>query len=356
MVVNTASHCGFTSQLEGLEALYDQYRDRGLVVLGFPSNDFAQEPGSEQEIQRFCELNYGVDFPMFEKTHVEEGGSHPFFDRLVQQDFRGADEAVVNALKARLLNNPFVSPVGWEAAWELGLRRGCVSGNDADNCEDALYLVTPGADSPVLGLKGRVSTPEQTLVQLEEAVTLRAKQHSLRNLRNNLMSRESFVKADLIQLTVAEDSFGRLSIARESLLPKRSLTHVRTGDWYKIKVTNTSSLNQWVAVVVLTSSGRVVVSEVTPVAGGVKVRPGESWSTVGFSIGPPLGAETYKVIATTLPSLNFAALEQPGVARGDDVLALLLNQSMGVGLRDPGRYGELTADSWGTDRIDVSIH
>jgi glutathione peroxidase len=82
LVVNTASHCGFTPQLKGLEALYDQYRDRGLVVLGFPSNDFAQEPGSEQEIQRFCELNYGVDFPMFEKTRVQEGESHPFFDRL----------------------------------------------------------------------------------------------------------------------------------------------------------------------------------------------------------------------------------------------------------------------------------
>jgi len=67
LIVNTASHCGFTGQYEGLEALYRQYKDQGLVVLGFPCNQFgAQEPGSAAEIGPFCEKNYGVSFPMFE--------------------------------------------------------------------------------------------------------------------------------------------------------------------------------------------------------------------------------------------------------------------------------------------------
>lgn len=71
LIVNTASKCGYTYQYEGLENLYRHYRDRGLVVLGFPSNDFGgQEPGSEQQIQQFCRLTYGVQFPMFEKTHA----------------------------------------------------------------------------------------------------------------------------------------------------------------------------------------------------------------------------------------------------------------------------------------------
>jgi glutathione peroxidase len=71
VVVNTASYCGFTSQYKGLEALYARYRDRGLVVLGFPSNDFgSQEPGSNQEIATFCANTYGVKFPMFTKTRV----------------------------------------------------------------------------------------------------------------------------------------------------------------------------------------------------------------------------------------------------------------------------------------------
>jgi glutathione peroxidase len=83
LVVNTASKCGNTPQYEGLERLYSEYGAQGLVVLGFPSNDFfGQEPGTEEEIQDFCRLTYGVKFPMFEKVSVVEGQAHPFFDAL----------------------------------------------------------------------------------------------------------------------------------------------------------------------------------------------------------------------------------------------------------------------------------
>ena len=80
LVVNTASQCGFTPQYKGLEELYKKYRDRGLVVLGVPSNDFgAQEPGSSSEIQQFCETNFSVDFPLTEKVKVSGDDAHPFF-------------------------------------------------------------------------------------------------------------------------------------------------------------------------------------------------------------------------------------------------------------------------------------
>ena len=83
LVVNTASKCGNTPQYDGLEKLYDQYGEDGLVVLGFPSNDFlGQEPGTEEEIQDFCRLTYGVRFPMFEKTSVKEGEAHAFYTQL----------------------------------------------------------------------------------------------------------------------------------------------------------------------------------------------------------------------------------------------------------------------------------
>lgn len=85
LVVNTASKCAFTPQYDGLEALYDQYKARGLVILGFPSNDFAgQEPGTEQEISNFCRLTYGVRFPMFEKVRAAQASASPFYHALAK--------------------------------------------------------------------------------------------------------------------------------------------------------------------------------------------------------------------------------------------------------------------------------
>ena len=83
LVVNTASYCGYTGQYEGLEALYRKYKGRGLVVVGFPSNDFGgQEPGTNQEIAQFCRLTYGVQFPMFEKSSVTKVSDNPLFAEL----------------------------------------------------------------------------------------------------------------------------------------------------------------------------------------------------------------------------------------------------------------------------------
>lgn len=82
VVVNTASFCGFTSQYEGLEALHSKYKDKGLVVLGFPSNDFSQETGSNKQIADFCENTFGVKFPMFTKTSVSGKEASPLFQQL----------------------------------------------------------------------------------------------------------------------------------------------------------------------------------------------------------------------------------------------------------------------------------
>ena len=84
LVVNTASYCGFTPQYKGLEAIYSQYKDKGLVVLGFPSNDFAQEKTNNKDIADFCENTFGVKFPMFTKTAVTGESAAPFFKQLAQ--------------------------------------------------------------------------------------------------------------------------------------------------------------------------------------------------------------------------------------------------------------------------------
>lgn len=83
LIVNTASKCGFTNQYEGLEALYSQYKEQGLVVLGFPCNQFGeQEKGADSEIASFCQKNYGVSFPMFSKTDVNGDNAAPLYQEL----------------------------------------------------------------------------------------------------------------------------------------------------------------------------------------------------------------------------------------------------------------------------------
>jgi glutathione peroxidase len=109
LIVNVASKCGLTPQYAGLEKLYTEYRDRGLVVAGFPSNDFAeQEPGANQQIQSFCTLNYGVDFPLFEKIEIVGSRKHPLYAALIEAQPRAVPldgspfpENLANFLKGR---------------------------------------------------------------------------------------------------------------------------------------------------------------------------------------------------------------------------------------------------------------
>jgi len=96
MVVNTASKCGLTPQYKGLQELYDSYKDKGFVIVGFPSNDFLwQEPGSADEIAAFCKLNYGVTFPMLEKIKVKGKNKHPVYTFLTEKGKNGFQDSKV---------------------------------------------------------------------------------------------------------------------------------------------------------------------------------------------------------------------------------------------------------------------
>ena len=89
LIVNTASKCGFTPQYDGLEALYQKYKDRGLVVIGFPCDQFAhQEPGTDAEIAEFCRINHGVTFPLMSKVNVNGKDAHPIF-KYLKEETRG---------------------------------------------------------------------------------------------------------------------------------------------------------------------------------------------------------------------------------------------------------------------------
>lgn len=102
LIVNVASRCGFTSQYEGLEVLYKKYKDKGLVVLGFPCNQFSeQEPGNEEEIKNFCTLTYDVTFPMFAKIEVNGDNAHPLYNYLKKEQpgFLGSEAIKWNFTK-----------------------------------------------------------------------------------------------------------------------------------------------------------------------------------------------------------------------------------------------------------------
>lgn len=96
MIVNTASKCGLTPQYKDLEALYKEYKDKGLVIIGFPANDFAgQEPGTNKEIAEFCQMNYGVTFPMMDKITVKGDGMAPIYKFLTQKSQNGLQDSEV---------------------------------------------------------------------------------------------------------------------------------------------------------------------------------------------------------------------------------------------------------------------
>lgn len=96
LIVNTASKCGLTPQYEKLEALYQKYKEKGLVIIGFPANDFlSQEPGSDKEIASFCKQNYGVSFPMMSKISVKGDDMHPLYQFLTQKSKNGVSDSKV---------------------------------------------------------------------------------------------------------------------------------------------------------------------------------------------------------------------------------------------------------------------
>lgn len=105
LIVNTASKCKYTPQFDDLQKLYDEYKERGLQVIGFPCNQFAeQEPGSSQEAESFCQINYGVQFPMFSKVDVNGEQAHPLYDFLKKSGpFAGFDESDSNGKLLKLM-------------------------------------------------------------------------------------------------------------------------------------------------------------------------------------------------------------------------------------------------------------
>jgi glutathione peroxidase len=135
LIVNVASKCGLTPQYEGLEKIYEQYKDKGFEVLGFPANEFgAQEPGTNAEIKTFCTSNYGVKFPMFEKIVVRGDGQHPLYKKLTDDQpaaTQNAQGQLLETLKKHNLGPPNMQVITWNFEKFLVNRKGEVIGRFA---------------------------------------------------------------------------------------------------------------------------------------------------------------------------------------------------------------------------------
>lgn len=119
LIVNVASKCGLTPQYEGLEKIYKTYKDQGFEVLGFPANEFlAQEPGTNEEIQAFCTMNYGVDFPMFSKIVVKGEGQHPLY-KLLTHAIKVREENPDGKFKKLLTDKGLLTGEPHDIAWNF---------------------------------------------------------------------------------------------------------------------------------------------------------------------------------------------------------------------------------------------
>lgn len=131
LVVNVASKCGLTPQYEGLENLYKEYKAQGLVVLGFPANEFlAQEPGTNEEIQEFCTMKFGVDFPLFQKIVVKGEGQHPLYSFLTETKPEAklkTDGTLISRLKEKGLISGKPNDIKWNFEKFLINRKGEIS-------------------------------------------------------------------------------------------------------------------------------------------------------------------------------------------------------------------------------------
>jgi glutathione peroxidase len=139
LIVNVASKCGLTPQYDGLEKLYERFRGRGFEVLGFPSNEFAnQEPGSNSEIARFCETKFGIKFPMFEKISVNGSGRHPLYIEMIQaqpERLKTSDGKLESTLASHRLLPKLPTDIMWNFEKFLLNRRGEVVGRFAPDME-----------------------------------------------------------------------------------------------------------------------------------------------------------------------------------------------------------------------------
>jgi hypothetical protein len=285
-------------------------------------------------------------------------------DQLPDQLTSAADASFLAKVSTALAGNSLVATIRSDQGWDLAVQRGClingkrigpVTGASPGGCTPIYYFATPEQSSPLFGFHV-LASESQAARHLADASIMHARQRAFRLLHNRSSELSGLLKISLVRVKTVLGPGGTVSVVGHEVIPDDGMQSLKVGDYYAMKIENRSSKDLFASLIVLGTSGAVIVQ--TPAPKGDLVRSYSFFiSKPMMRAGGPPGIETYKVIASTSDSVDYTLLESPGTTKSVSTapLAWLLAQTATASTKDPGSITNLTVDEWVTSQIDLQI-
>lgn len=285
-------------------------------------------------------------------------------DQLPDQPTSAADARFLTKMSTALAGNSLVATIKTPQSWDLAVQRGClikgkrigpVTGAALGDCTPIYYFATPEQASPLFGFHVLVSDSEGA-ERLADASIMHARQRAFRLLDNRSSELSGLLDISLVRVKTVPGPGGTVSVVGHEVIPNDGMQPIKVGDYYAMKIENRSSKDLFASLIVLGTSGAVIVQSPAPKGDLVKSYNFIISKPMMRAGGPP-GIETYKVIASTSDSVDYSLLESPGTTKSAATapLAWLLAQTATASTKDPRSITNLTVDEWVTSQIDLQI-
>ena len=289
---------------------------------------------------------------------------------LPNQDTTTQDRGLLTKVEEALRQNQLVRLTTGSDNWDIAVQRGCLSESklvvataprevSPDACRIAYYLAPSDRDYPLASFWVMADDPKAAAGKLADAIQLLAKQENIRAIDNAVSPLRGKLQTSLIMVDTEKGPDGKPKIVSERAVDAQGSQPIRVGEYLRLKIENQSDYDLYTSVIGLGTSGSIQVH--TPTSTGELIKRGQSLTTrPPLRVGPPLGLETFKVIATTAQGVDFRVLEQSGLARstkdpGTSALEWFLGQATSEKTRDSAAAEGLDLSSWTTDRVDLLI-